>query len=137
MLYNDAWKVSVFRVFLVCILQHSGWITTRKTLNTETFHAMAMMLFCTQKYITVFSVIDVWQAQRRKCSYLELFWSPFFRIFWYLDWIRRDTPYLSVFSSNAGKWGKMWTRITTNSDTFYAVKIINKLLDLPEKARFV
>ena len=25
------------------------------------------------------------------------------RIFLHLDWIRRDTPYLSVFSSNAGK----------------------------------
>ena len=28
------------------------------------------------------------------------------RIFRHLDWIRRDTPYLSVFSSNAGKCGK-------------------------------
>ena len=30
----------------------------------------------------------------------------FSRIFPHLDWIRRDTPYLSVFSSNAGKCGK-------------------------------
>ena len=28
------------------------------------------------------------------------------------------TPYLSVFNPNAGK---MWTRITPNTDTFYAV----------------
>ena len=27
------------------------------------------------------------------------------RIFLYSDWIRRDTPYLSVFSPNAGKYG--------------------------------
>ena len=37
---------------------------------------------------------------------MELFWSAFFRIFRHLDWIRRDTPYLSVISPNAGKWGK-------------------------------
>ena len=39
-------------------------------------------------------------------------------IFPYWDWIRRDTQYLSVFSQNAGK---MRTRITPNTDTFYAV----------------
>ena len=42
----------------------------------------------------------------------------FFRIFPYSDWIRRDTEYLSVFSPNAGK---MQTRITPNTNTFYAV----------------
>ena len=36
---------------------------------------------------------------------------------------RIQTEYrdLSVFSPNAGKCGKMWTRITPNTDTFYAV----------------
>ena len=60
-----------------------------------------------------------------------------FRIFRHLDRIWGGTEYLSVFSPNAGKCGKMWTRITTNSDTFYAVKAVNKLLNLPEKARLV
>ena len=46
----------------------------------------------------------------------------FSRIFSHSDWIRRDTKYLSVFSPNAGKCGKMWTRITPNTDTFYAAK---------------
>ena len=33
--------------------------------------------------------------------------SPYFsRIFLQSDWIRRDTPYLSVFSTNEGKSGK-------------------------------
>ena len=34
------------------------------------------------------------------------------RIFPYSDWIRRDTPYLSLFSPNAGKYGpeKLWIR---------------------------
>ena len=65
---------------------------------------------------------------REKCRYLENFWSVISRIrteygeilristwkmsvfgkflvpiFQHLDWIRRDTPYLSVFSPNAGK----------------------------------
>ena len=36
----NSWKVSVFRVFLVCIFLHSDWIRTRKTPNTDTFHAV-------------------------------------------------------------------------------------------------
>ena len=35
-----AWKVSVFGVFLVCIFPHLDWIRTRKTSNTDTFHAV-------------------------------------------------------------------------------------------------
>ena len=34
-----AWTLSIFRVFLVLILPHSGWIRTRNTLYTDTFHA--------------------------------------------------------------------------------------------------
>ena len=34
-------------------------------------------------------------------------------IFPYLDWIRRDTPYLSVFSPDAGKYGPQKLRIQT------------------------
>ena len=45
----------------------------------------------------------------------------FFLIFPHSDWLRRDREYLSVFSPNAGKCGKMWTRITPYTDTFYAV----------------
>ena len=50
---------------------------------------------------------------RKKSPYSELFWSTFSRISPHSDWIRRDTPqrysvrrgtpYLSVFSPNAGK----------------------------------
>ena len=39
------------------------------------------------------------------------------RIFPHSDWIRRDTEYFSIQS----KWGKMQTRITPNTNTFYAV----------------
>ena len=37
---STAWKVSVFGVFLVCILPHSDWIQTKKTSNADTFHAV-------------------------------------------------------------------------------------------------
>ena len=40
------------------------------------------------------------------------------RIFPHKDWIKRDTPHLSVFSPNT--W-KIRTRITPNTDTFHAV----------------
>ena len=40
------------------------------------------------------------------------------RIFRHSDWIQRDTEYLSVFSSNAGKYGP---EKTPYLDTFYAV----------------
>ena len=41
------------------------------------------------------------------------------RIFRHLDWIRRDTPYLSVFSPNAGKYGP---GKFSYLDTFQAVR---------------
>ena len=38
----------------------------------------------------------------KKCPYLGLFWSAFFQHFPHLDWIRRDTEYLSIFSPDTG-----------------------------------
>ena len=46
--------------------------------------------------------IYVYIAQAELCPNTELF---LVRIFLYSDWIRRDTPYLSVFSPNTGKNG--------------------------------
>ena len=40
------------------------------------------------------------------------------RIFLYLDWIRRFTPYISVFSPNTGKY---WPEITLYLNNFHAV----------------
>ena len=46
---------------------------------------------------------------RKKCPYLEFFWSVFSRI-----WAEYgDTPYLFVFSSNVGKYGLEKLRIRT------------------------
>ena len=47
----------------------------------------------------------------------------FSRIFPHSNWIQRDTLYLSVFSSNVGKFGKNADQNTPNKDTFYAVHL--------------
>ena len=54
-------------------------------------------------------------SQRKKYQYLELFWSAFFP---HSEGTRRDTPYSVRMRENTGK---VRTRITPNTDTFYAV----------------
>ena len=53
-----------------------------------------------------------------KCPNKEKF---LVRIFLYLDLVQTDTPYLSVFSPNTGKYGP---EITRYLDTFHAVRLI-------------
>ena len=48
---------------------------------------------------------------------VSVFWVSLVRIFQHSDWIRTDTKYFSVFSPNAGKYG----RVTPNTDFFHAV----------------
>ena len=48
------------------------------------------------------------------------------RMFPHLDWIRRDTSYLSLFKS---KCGEMLTRKISNMDTFHAVNDPSQMLD--------
>ena len=55
--------------------------------------------------------IIIWLASlREKCPYSEFFWPVFSNI---SDWIRRDTPYLPLFSPSAGKYGPKNFRIRT------------------------
>ena len=58
---------------------------------------------------------NVEHSLHEKCPNTELF---LVHIFLYSDWIRRDSPYLSVFSPNTGKYGP---EITPYFDTFHAV----------------
>ena len=62
------------------------------------------------------------QSLREKCPNTELF---LVRIFSHLDWIRTGTKYLSVFSSNARKYGP---EITPYWDTFHAVALRRNVL---------
>ena len=62
-----------------------------------------------------------WIRRDSKCSYSESLWSAFFSYFPAFGLNTERYSYLSVFSPNAGKCGKMWTRTTPNTDTFYLV----------------
>ena len=71
--------------------------------------SFSLILFCTKLDSSVFiscsrtCFIFLYSALREKCSYSELFRSLFFRIQY--------------------KYGKIRTRITPNTDTFYSVHI--------------
>ena len=51
---NTAWKVSIFGVILVPIVQHLDWIWTRITPNTHAFYAVEHSCSQTQKKENVF-----------------------------------------------------------------------------------
>ena len=54
-------------------------------------------------YGGVFCRVFSWDCSKmREVSVIGIF---LVRIFLHLDWVLRDTPYLSAFSSNAGKYG--------------------------------
>ena len=59
---------------------------------------------------------------REKCPNTELFLVP---IFPHLEWIRRDSKYLSVFTPNAGKYGP---ETTPYLDTFHTVCVFGYFL---------
>ena len=78
---------------------------------------------------------------RKKCLNRKFFLVRFFP---HLDWIRRDTSYLSVFSQKVGKYGP---ETTAYLDTFHTVaveimcctdeKLVKSLLDaFPERFEF-
>ena len=68
-----------------------------------------------QVNISYFDETSHKSSLREKCPNTEFF---LVRIFPHSDWIRRDTPYLSVFSPNAGKCGP---EKTPYLDTFHVV----------------
>ena len=55
LMFYTVWKVSVFGVFLVCTQPECGKIRTRKTPNTDTFHAVLLTYFS----LDVFSFEDI------------------------------------------------------------------------------
>ena len=61
-------------------------------------------------------ISNQYHSLREKCPNMEFF---LVRIFLHLDWIRRDTEYLSVLSPNTGKYGP---EKTPYLDAFHAVR---------------
>ena len=64
------------------------------------------------------------KSLRKKCPYSELFWSAFSHIRTEYGEILRIFPYSVRMRENVGK---MWTRITSKTDTFYASQLLNFL----------
>ena len=109
---HTAWKVS----------KHGPEITS----YLDTFHAVTLsQLTCSAR---VRRATSPGYKCTIHCVKRVRIWSysgpHFSRIFLHLDWIRRDTSYLSVFSLNSGK---IWTRITPNTDIFYAVVLATEI----------
>ena len=87
---------------------------------------------CSDKYAT--RIMYIWISQviyhefrfHFVCHFVKRvrIWShsgpQFLHIFPHSNWIRRDAPYLSVFSPNAGKYG---SEKTPYVDTFHAVSL--------------
>ena len=105
-----AWHVSVFAVFLVRIFPHSDWIR-RDTSYLSVFSPNAGKYGPEiTPYLDTFHTVQYCVKRFRIRSYSGPHSS---QIFPHLDWIRRDTEYLSVFSPNAGKYGPEKLRILT------------------------
>ena len=85
-------------------------MTIRKLLSHLAFSLFGPILFDRNCSVLYFST-----PLREKCSNTEF---ALVRIFPHLDWIRRDTEYLSVFSPNAGKYRPAKTPYL---DNFHAV----------------
>ena len=68
-----------------------------------------------------FQTVDS-QTLRKKCLYSELFWSAFFPHFLAFGPNTERYGVSLLLGPNARKCGKMRTRITPNTDTFYAVR---------------
>ena len=86
-------------------------------LPKKEFHKKNLSELLTQDDIEISSSNYLNMPLREKCPNTELF---LVRIFLYSDWIWRDTPYLSVFSSNTWKYG---LEMTPYLDTFHAVRL--------------
>ena len=71
-------------------------------------------MICYLIWIIILGLVNESRPLHEKCPNKEIF---LIRIFPHLDWIRRDTPYLFLFSLNAGKYGP---EKTPYLDTFHA-----------------
>ena len=96
----------------LCITFSQSWY--RHFLTKVSFRIFQIHNFVTLKHLIM------WKVLREKCPNMECLLAC---IFPYLDWIRRLTEYISVFSPNAGKYGP---EKTPYLDTFHAVIVLHE-----------
>ena len=100
---NDEWSICNF-ILRKPVQMACGHRFCRDCLNA-----------CFDKYVLKFFQKT---SLRKKCPYSELFWSAFFSAFSCIRTEYSISPYSVRMPENTGK---MRTRITPNTDIFYAV----------------
>ena len=73
----------------------------------------------------LYNWFTVWHSQHEKCPHSVFFWSVFSRIPTEYGEIRSISPYSVRMRENTGK---MWTRVTPNTDSVWYIKLIFKHL---------
>ena len=78
---NTVWRVFIFGVFLVRIFPHTDWIRTRKTPNTDTFHAVKVtvenMHFQSKDTNAVHICLDMCRRVEGDFSFRQMDWVSF------------------------------------------------------------
>ena len=134
---RTVWKVSLFGVFLVRIVQHLDWIRkdtsylciqskcgkiqTRKTPNTDSSRNVGVTSFCSKKawFFWGCNSCDLTHLRLIFLSYITVWKVSLFRVFLvhifsHLDLaFRKPHHAFSVFNPNPGKYGREKLRIRT------------------------
>ena len=105
--------LEVTKIAVVSLKSFELHVITCNSCHVICFEVSVWTFFSLQKFIFTL---------REKCPHTEFFLVC---IFPYSDWIRRDTPYLSVFSPNTGKYGP---EKTPYLDICHAVSFPDKLI---------
>ena len=113
----------LFLIFIIIIILFLGGRTTAPSQCPHHHVRLWMTGFVFERFKQQFqNRVNHWNPLRKKCPYLELFWSVFSRI---------RTEYGEIRTLRIqSEWGKIWTRITPNTDTFYAVAILSRLCSI-------
>ena len=128
---HTAWKVSKDGVFsgpyFPIFGLNTGKYGQEKTPYLDTFHAVVYKgIYWPAKILSFYYIMPFnYKIKshfsnlilRKRCPYSELFWSVFSRFGLNME---RSEVSLRIQS----ECGKMWTRITPNTDNFYAVLLI-------------
>ena len=127
--WNYSWNIYIFIAISLVSIDTSTLTLFRKGFFWRTYALFvnlkdkAFSCVKTNTYSSYFAKLAE-RTLREKCPNMKFF---LVRIFPLSDWIRRDTPYLFVFSPNAGKYGP---KKTLSFDTFHVVGASINLLSV-------